>query len=238
VHTTSARYETQFGSVERTIHENTSWDAAHYEVCAHRYVHVAEPGFGVGVVNDSSYGCDVTRIGGTGGGSMVRLSLLRAPTFPDPRTDQGVHRMRWAVVPSPTFAATVAAGYALNAPTVEGLPELEPLVELTEAKGLAVIDTVKLADDGSGDVVVRLYEAAGGRAAATLRCSADLGDAPSVRETDLLERDLAPGDGIRRALRISQARGTDGGVPARGAQLQLEPFQVVTLRLRRSTGHL
>ncbi|UUN25191.1 alpha-mannosidase [Streptomyces sp. FIT100] len=234
VHATSARYETQFGSVERTIHENTSWDAAHYEVCAHRYVHLAEPGFGAGVVNDSSYGCDVTRIGGPGGGSVVRLSLLRAPTFPDPETDQGAHRMRWAVVPSPDIAATVAAGYALNSPVVEGLPALAPLVELTATTGLPVIDTVKLADDGSGDVVVRLHEAAGGRATAVLHCSADLGDAPSVRETDLLERDLDATSGIRRVLLAPGPAGADGGVSARGARLALEPFQVVTLRLRRS----
>ncbi len=224
VHTTSARYETQFGNVERTIHENTSWDAAHYEVCAHRYVHVAEPGFGIGVVNDSSYGCDVTRLGGPGGGSLVRLSLLRAPTFPDPHTDQGRHRMRWAVVPCDGLADTVAAGYALNAPTVAALPALEPLVRLTETTGLVVIDTVKQADDRSGDVVLRVYEAQGGRASAVLRCSAQLGPGPSVTETDLLERELADEGPIRRALRAPG--------PADGARLALEPFQVVTLRLR------
>ncbi|MEV6588990.1 alpha-mannosidase [Streptomyces acidicola] len=235
VHTTGARYETQFGFVERTIHENTSWDAAHFEVCAHRYVHVAEAGYGVGVVNDSSYGCDVTRLGGPGGGSLVRLSLLRAPTFPDPVTDRGTHRMRWAVVPAPEFGGTVAAGYALNAPAVPGLPALEPLIRLTGTTGLPVIDTVKLADDGSGDVVVRIYEAQGGRATATLRCSADLGDRPTVRETDLLEREFGADSGIRRALRHT-GEVHAGVVRAEGAALALEPFQVVTLRLRRPAG--
>ncbi|MFF1359653.1 alpha-mannosidase [Streptomyces sp. NPDC058297] len=218
VHTTTAHYETQFGYVERSIHANTSWDAAHYEDCAHRYVHVAEPGFGIGVVNDSLYGCDVTRLGGPGGGAVVRLSLLRAPTFPDPETDQGVHRMRWAVVPGEDHAATVAAAHALNAPIVEDLPAVEPLLELAETTGLLVLDTVKLADDGSGDLVARLYEAQGGRAAATLRWADVLGADTVVRETDLLERDLTPDSGIRRALRD-------------GNRLSLEPFQVVTLRL-------
>ncbi|WP_392672334.1 alpha-mannosidase [Streptomyces sp. LN785] len=218
VHTTTARFETQFGFVERTIHANTSWDAAHYEDCAHRYVHVAEPGFGIGVVNDSIYGCDVTRLGGPGGGAVVRLSLLRAPTFPDPETDLGVHRMRWAVVPGEDHAGTVAAAHALNSPIVEDLPAVEPLLRLAEASGLPVLDTVKLADDGSGDLVARVYEAQGGRATAILRWADVLGAEAVVRETDLLERDLTADSGIRRALRD-------------GNQLSLEPFQVVTLRL-------
>ncbi|GAA2120607.1 alpha-mannosidase [Streptomyces synnematoformans] len=218
VHTTTARHETQFGHVERTIHANTSWDAAHYEDCAHRYVHVAEPGFGVGVVNDSVYGCDVTRLGGPGGGAVVRLSLLRAPTFPDPETDLGVHRMRWAVVPGEDHAATVAAAHALGAPVVEGLPAVEPLLRLDDTAGLPVLDTVKLADDGSGDLVARVYEARGGRAEATLRWADVCGADAVVRETDLLERDLTDGSGIRRALRD-------------GNRLSLDPFQVVTLRL-------
>ncbi len=40
----------QFGAVRRPTHASTSWDAAKFEVCAHRYVDVAEPGFGVAVL--------------------------------------------------------------------------------------------------------------------------------------------------------------------------------------------
>ena len=101
VHCDRAAYETQFGQVVRPTHDNTSWDAARFEVCAHRYVHVAEPGYGVAVVNDTTYGHDVTRRARTGGGtsSTVRLSLLRAPRYPDPETDQGQHRIRYALRP-------------------------------------------------------------------------------------------------------------------------------------------
>ena len=53
--------EMQFGHVERPTHQNTSWDAARYEICAHRWIHVGEPGYGVAVLNDSTYGHDVTR---------------------------------------------------------------------------------------------------------------------------------------------------------------------------------
>ncbi len=52
--------ETQFGHVFRPTHTNTSWEAAKFEICAHRWIHVAEPGFGVAIANDRTYGHDVT----------------------------------------------------------------------------------------------------------------------------------------------------------------------------------
>jgi alpha-mannosidase len=88
--------ETQFGHVYRPTHTNTSWDAAKFEICAHRFLHVGEAGWGAAVVNDSTYGHDVTSTVRDDGGTttVVRLSLLRAPRFPDPETDKGVHRVR------------------------------------------------------------------------------------------------------------------------------------------------
>lgn len=93
--------ETQFGHVRRATHTNTSWENAKFEICAHRFLHVAEPGWGAAVVNDSTYGHDVTRAVRADGGTTttVRLSLLRAPRFPDPDTDQGVHRLRYGFAP-------------------------------------------------------------------------------------------------------------------------------------------
>ncbi|TWF81096.1 alpha-mannosidase [Pseudonocardia hierapolitana] len=216
--------ETQFGYVHRATDTNTSWEAAKYEICAHRYLHVTEPGFGVALVNDSTYGHDVTRAvrpatNGCAGGTTttVRLSLLRAPRFPDPETDQGVHRMRFALVPGADLADATREGYRLNVPErrVPGDAEVEPLVR-TDHDGV-VISAVKLADDGSGDVVVRLYEAIGARAAVRL----ELGfPATSCSETDLLERPLA-GD-----------HPLDEGELA----LTLRPFQVVTLRFSHPGG--
>ena len=112
------RYETQFGHVVRPTHENTTWDAARFEVCAHRWVHVGEGGYGVALANDATYGHDVTRHPREGGGtySRVRLRLLRAPRFPDPETDQGRHVFCFALVPGAAVADAAEAGYALNLP--------------------------------------------------------------------------------------------------------------------------
>jgi alpha-mannosidase len=209
--------ETQFGYVHRATDTNTSWEAAKFEICAHRYLHVAEPGYGIAVVNDSTYGHDVSRVVRAHGGTTttVRLSLLRAPRFPDPATDQGVHRMGFALVPGADLADATREGLRVNLPErrVPGDAVVEPLVRV-DHDGV-VVSAVKLADDGSGDVVVRLYEALGARARARL----ELGfPAASVGVTDLLERPLPDAEG--------HAPVVDGG----GVDLELRPFQILTLR--------
>ena len=209
VRTLRARYETQYGSIERPTHENTPADEAQYEVCSHRWVHVAEPGLAVGVVNDSTYGCDVRRIPG---GTDIRPTLLRAPRFPDPHTDRGRHTFRFAVVAGDE-TQTRAAADELNAPLLDALADTPPLVELDLESGAAVVDWVKLADDRGGDVIVRVHETLGGRATARLHP----GFAATVAETDLLERPLPAGYELPVALR--------------GGRLILGPYQIATLRL-------
>ncbi|SNX65190.1 alpha-mannosidase [Streptomyces sp. TLI_55] len=207
--------EIQFGHIQRPTHTNTSWEAARFEVSGHRWVHVGEPGYGVAVLNDSTYGHDVTRTVREDGGTTtkVSLSLVRAPRIPDPEADQGKHRFTYALLPGASIEDAVAEGYALNLPLrvadAEGAPE--PVVSV-DGDGITV-EAVKLADDGSGDVVVRLYESRGGRARGLLRTGFPLTGADV---TDLLERPLETADV------------TDGAV-----SVALRPFQILTLRLRR-----
>jgi alpha-mannosidase len=209
VRTLRARYETQYGSIERPTHENTLADEAQYEVCSHRWVHVAEPGLGIGVANDSTYGCDVRR---TAQGTEIRPTLLRAPRFPDPGTDRGRHTFRFAVVAGDE-TGTRAAADDLNAPLLDALGDVPPLVTLDLDAGAAVVDWVKLADDRGGDVIVRLHETLGGRATGRLRSSFEA----AVTETDLLERSLPAGYELPVALRAGE--------------LVLGPYQIATLRL-------
>ncbi len=212
--------ETQFGHVFRATHTNTSWEAAKFEICAHRWIQVEEPGWGAAVVNDSTYGHDVTRDVREDGGqtTTVRLSLLRAPRYPDPETDQGSHRLRFALAPGASVTDAVREGHWINLPerTVSGSgAEVAPLFRVSDER--IVVEAVKLAEDGSGDVVVRLYESAGGRAAGTLTVDFP---ASSVTETDLLERAL-PEAG-------AYALGAGGEV-----EVSLRPFQILTLRVAR-----
>jgi alpha-mannosidase len=210
VHADRARFETQYGHLARSTHENTSWDAARFEVAAHRWVHVGEP-VGVALANDATYGHEVRRVARPGGGmaTLLRATLVRGPQFPDPETDQGRHEFRFQLLPAATPADAVAAGYRLNLPPVErtGAAAVEPLVHL-DGDPNVLIEAVKPADDRSGDVIVRLYEAHGVPGRTTLRTSFA---AAGVTLTDLLERH----------------------VEDTGPELTLRPFQIVTVRIRR-----
>lgn len=61
VRTDYASFEVGSGILKRPIHENTEWDQARYEVCAHRFCDLSEPGFGVAVLNDCKYGYSVKK---------------------------------------------------------------------------------------------------------------------------------------------------------------------------------
>ena len=214
-----ASSEIQFGHIDRPTHQNTSWDFARFETSAHRWVHVAEPGFGVAVANDSTYGHDVTRRTRADGGTttQVRESLVRGPKFPDPEADQGHHVFRTMLRVGASVLDAADSGYRLNLPVraVPGDRVVEPLVTVSSPQ--VFVEAVKLAEDRSGDVVVRLYEALGGRATDV---GVNLGFAVAgVTRVDLLERPL---DGVGP---------WDDGTPV---VLTLRPFELVTLRVRRA----
>jgi alpha-mannosidase len=210
--------ETHFGHYRRPTHTNTSWEAARFEICAHRWLLVDEPGYGVVVANDATYGHEVTRDVRADGGTTttVRLSLLRAPIYPDPQADQGRHEFTIAVQPAAGPAEAVELGYRTNLPvrSLRGGRPVEPLVTVS-SPGI-VVEAVKLAEDGSGDVVVRLYEAHGRRTSGVVSPGFDVA---SVAVTDLLERPLDPPAGVHP--------------DAAATRLELRPFQLVTLRFAR-----
>jgi alpha-mannosidase len=222
IRTDSSTSEIQFGHVSRPTHANTTWDAAKFEICAHRWVHVGEPGFGVAIANDATYGHDIRRREHPDGGRPgveARLSLLRAPRYPDPETDQGMHRFAYRMVSDAAIADAVDAGYRLNLPLRErdAAGPVAPLVSV-ESLGATphgvVVESVKLAEDRSGDLVVRVYEGLGSRTRA--RVSWDF-QATSASVVDVLERELEP---------LPDA--------ASGVVVQLRPFQILTLRIHRT----
>lgn len=177
--TEKATYEIPFGSLERATHRNTSWEQAQYEVCGHRFVDVSEHGYGVSLLNDCKYGYDVQ-------GSTIRLSLLRAPKWPDVTADLGEHDFTYSLLPH--------SGDWRNAHTVRHAAELNqemPVLPLQAGKQgtraaaqslisldsrHVVLDTVKPAEDGSG-VILRFYESSGGREQVELQWPYDFEEA-------------------------------------------------------------
>ena len=174
VHADRVAAETQFGHVQRPTHANTSWDAARFELCAHRWVHVAEPGFGVAIANESSYGYDAQRATRADGGTTTtaRVSLLRGSTFPDPVADVGRHSIGLAIRVGADVRAAIRDGYRINLAERSAPGPVAPLVRVDHPAVL--VESVKLAEDRSGDVIVRLYESEGGRATAELTLDFDV----------------------------------------------------------------
>ncbi len=210
--------ETQFGHQRRTNHTNTSWEAARFETHAQRWFLVAEPGFGVAFLNESSHGFDVRRVrDGDALTQRARFSLLRAPNFPDPDADRGRHRLRLGVLVGADVASATAAASAMEHPLrpAVGEPVAAPVSSSAEE---VVVSAVKLADDRSGDLIVRLYESCGGRA--TTRLHVDVPGRLEVVPTSLIED--APGAALS---------------PVPGGRheyvITLRPFQVATFRVRR-----
>jgi alpha-mannosidase len=208
VHSPRATYEIQFGHVERPTHANTSWDVARFEVCAHRWADLGEAAYGVALLNDCKYGHDIS-------GSVMRLSLLRAPTHPDPHADRGKHRFTYALMPHPgdfRAAGVIAAAEDLNAPLRvvrgAGASGARSLLEVDSPQ--VVVEAIKKAED-SDAIVIRLYESWGGRCATRLRTSLP---ATKAFLCDLLERD-------RAELPVR-----DGAI-----NLELGPFKILTLKL-------
>jgi len=207
VHVREAACDIQFGHVMRPTHASNSWDAAKFEVCAHRYVDMAEPGFGVAVLNDGRFGHGVQDGG-------IRVSLLRATKYPDPTADHGRHRVTISVLPhGPGLYDVLREAEALNTPlrVMSGAAAkiAAPLVEV-DHPGVQV-SAVKRADDGSGDLIVRLYEACGARTPVTIRRPMRIDRAERCNLLEDAGTELDTSDGI--------------------VTLTLRPFELVTLRL-------
>ena len=213
VHTREVACDIQFGHVYRPTHASTSWDAAKFEICAHRWVDWSEPGFGMALLNDCKHGYDVQR-------GALRLTLLRAANYPDPNADRGEHHFAYSLLPHAGSLGDVRAEAArLNQP-VTAAPSSESLSRslgaVQSSNPDVVITAVKLAEDDSDDVIVRCYEASGGRSRSSLTTAFGC---RSVTVCNFLE------------LPLPEEAAAVEGVAAGGIEIMLRPFQILTLRL-------
>jgi alpha-mannosidase len=173
-----ATYETAFGVEQRPTHANTSADAARFEVSGHRFADLSEDGFGVALLTDSKYGYSCRE-------HVLRVSLLRSPKAPDAEADMGRHAFVYAVLPhagSWQDGRVLGEATALNRPLRRARGLAPGSLVAVEGRGL-VLDTVKQAES-SDALVLRLYEAFGGRGTARVRVAFPIGD---VRRATILE---------------------------------------------------
>jgi len=210
----AATYEIQWGNVERPTHRNTSWDWARFEVPAQKWVDLSEGGYGASLLNDGKYGHDVHD-------NVLRLTLLRSPTSPDPTADLGHHHFVYSLLPHAGGwgESTVSQAYALNDPLIvwPAGPAGSPAGRRGQVHSFlavdrpnVVVETVKQAEDGRG-IIARVYESQRRRDAFCLATGHRLA---AAWRTNLLEEDQEQLEVEGHTLRVP-----------------IRPYQILTLRL-------
>jgi alpha-mannosidase len=183
VRSPNATYETPFAYAERPTHYSTSFDRARYEVPGQRFADLSEHGFGAALLTDSKYGYSCYD-------NELRISLLRAPKSPDPDADMGRHDFAYALFPHAggwREAGVVGEGLRFNAPLRFVPAAFEGSFAAVDDPNV-VLDTIKRAERGDA-LVLRLYEAHGGRGTARVRLARAFRRA---RIANALEEELGP----------------------------------------------
>lgn len=185
--------EMQFGYVQRPTHRNTSWDYARNEICAHQWIDLSEPDYGVAILNDAKYGHRALA-------NVLDINLLRTPSYPDPDADRAVHEFTYSLYPhhGDFVAADVyRRGYELNVPlqpgfatalatnlvTADGEPSTRRFSLVRADSTRVMVEAVKKAEEDDS-TIIRLYETSGSYVRTTLSFGLPI---RSVQFTNLLE---------------------------------------------------
>ncbi len=211
IHSDEATFDIQFGNIKRKIHQNTSWDMARFESCAHKWVDFSETGYGVSLMNDCKYGYSLLD-------KKLSLTLLTSGVDPNPVSDQEEHYFTYSLYPHMGTwkpETTVQESFNLNVPVrvVAGGTAGEAYSFASCDKANVVLETIKKAENGDG-VIVRLYEIENTRTNAQVTF-----DRPvlSVEEVNLLEETVEGG-------KVTAADNT--------IKFQIKPYEIKTYRVR------
>lgn len=202
----NALHEIQFGYVERPTHRSRGYDQQRFEVCNHRYTALCDNGHGCAVLNDCKYGVGVEQ-------NSMELTLLRAAASPEMASDQGRHHFRYGFTAwegSFAQAPVVQQAAAFNDSVVTEAGSLDTFSAFSTDAPNVLIDTVKPADDGSGDWILRLYES---------------------KKADTVFH-LASGLPVEALIPCDLMENTIGDAAAPGSALHVKPFEVFTYRVK------
>lgn len=160
----NASHQVQFGYIDRPTHRSRRYDMDRFEVCNHAFTALYDATHGAAVLNDCKYGVSAED-------GVISLSLLRSPTYPDANADRGENSFRYAYfVWDGSFrdSGILAQAEDMNLRPVlaDGTCELPPVLSFSSPSVTA--ESVKLAEDGSGDLIARLYENSRGTADVTV----------------------------------------------------------------------
>ncbi|KAI7866274.1 glycosyl hydrolases family 38 N-terminal domain-containing protein [Spinellus fusiger] len=188
-----ATYDIQYGVIRRPTHYNSTQDSARFEVCGHKFADLSESNYGVALINNCKYGYATQ-------GNVQRLSLLRSPKGPDENADMGQHTFKYAIYPhDKNFCGSNVVREALefNVPLsirqsngfeIKNETVSASIFEINPSERV-ILDTIKLAEDDQGKgetIILRLYEAYGGKTATTLKSCLSI---EKIQISNILEDD-------------------------------------------------
>lgn len=228
-----ATYEIPFGHIERPTHRSNPWERAMFEVCAHRWMDLSQPGLGVALLNDAKYGHSCH-------GNVLGLSLLRGTMFPDPDADLGTHEFTYSLMPHGgdwRVAGVADEAEALNAPLWAAALEPRdgpgrsqdawaPLEIEFDGAARAQVAALKPAEDGDR-LIARLVETHGGSGVVRIHWRLPV---RRVEPVDLLE---SPRPEARVSTALARASGAPADAPPT-TTWDARPFQILTLALELS----
>jgi alpha-mannosidase len=208
-----ATYEIPYGTVERPTTRNNSWEKAQFEVPAMRWADLGDGKRGMSLLNQTKFGYDAV-------GNLLRLTLLRGPTWPDPEADQGHHHFHYALYPhAGTWkdAGTVRHGWEYNFPLEAvvttahrgALPAAHSFVSASPEN--VVLTAVKKAEDSDG-LILRVYEWAGKSSTAEFHVPAG---ATGATITNLMEK----------------PEGSQLQVAGDVVKVPIHPYEILTIRV-------
>ena len=176
-------YEIPCGTIERPTAPGAKW-----EVPALRWADLRDDQYGVSLLNDCKHGYDSKP-------NQLRLTLLKSPSWPDPKADRGKNQFTYSLYPHPgdwKTAGTVHMGHELNLPLMVVLPQecegdLPPVSQLLDLSNDSLILMALKPAETSPGWIFRCYESRG--EVVELNLGGDL-NLRSQNGVDLLERPL------------------------------------------------
>ena len=211
VNTQMVKSDIQFAHDEKPTSENTDWERARFEFCAHKYVDVSEGNYGVALMNDCKYGYSATD-------NVLGLSLLRCHELSSNYIDKAKHQMTYVLYPhigDLGHSDVLQQAYLLNNPftfiKTEASKSGKGYSFVSSDADNVVVETIKQSEDGVG-YIVRLYESANCKTKCTLTLGKYIEKAYICDMLETPEKQVL--------------------IDGNEIHLTLKPFEIVTIKLQ------
>jgi len=177
--------EVPYAVYSRPTTPQSPMEKAKWEFPALRWVDLSQNDYGVSLLNRSKYGHDIK-------GNQLRLSLLKAAIWPDPKADRGKHSIHYALYPHKDDwkeAAVYQKGQEFNYPLYTiltsshsgVLPHSFSFFQISPKN--VILYAMKKAEDSEA-LILRVYETTGEPSKVELKLPEQIEDA---FEMDFLE---------------------------------------------------